>query len=348
MKQTRLSQFLIRLPGAGASLLMILLTALWSFWGIAEMYHEGWWGDWTNRLPYLVPILSTMLPSLAAFRWPIAGGALLMGVGLFTTFFFSFSVAWLGLGMALIGLAFVVDGLVRGRTSEPEPDPKSWRRRCWREVLVVGLPILIAVGVSIVMLPIVLTRVDDGDRGGRIIEGNGVTLLWAPLGPGWNWQQDWGGYPSWQAIALYGLPPIGLDDKPGYGRSENGTLFAGQEEMDRYNLCRFLNASGDELMSTPQDIWRMPTTEELVRSLVRHGENAGCDWPVEIGQRAECHVRPDKESPLWAADMAPIYYWSADSYNEEEGYFVAYNGAVNTAYKLGGNPRHGYRCVRKP
>ena len=141
---------------------------------------------------------------------------------------------------------------------------------------------------------------------------------------------------------------MGLVDKPGYGSSNDGTIFAGSEEMAQYNLCRYLNAAGDVLMDTPQDIWRMPTTEELVRSLVRHGENAGCEWPVVIGEQAECATQPDKESPLWATDMAPIYYWSADSNNEEDGYFVAYNGVVNTAYKLGGNPRHGYRCVRDP
>jgi hypothetical protein len=139
-----------------------------------------------------------------------------------------------------------------------------------------------------------------------------------------------------------------MNDKPGYGSNLDGTVFAGQDEMDRYNLCRYLTVEGDALMNAPVDFWRMPTTEELVRSLVRHGENAGCEWPVEVGRRAECRIRPDKESPLWAADMAPIYYWSQDSYNAEDAYFVSFNGVVNTAYKLGGNPRHGYRCVREP
>jgi hypothetical protein len=348
MSTNRVKHYLVHLPGTVASILMVLLTALWSLWGIAEMYHEGWWGVWTNRLPYLVPIAATMVPSLVAFRWPIAGGALIFSVGIFTLFFFNFSVALLGLGMALLGASFVIDGVVRRRSHTTAVKPDVWWRRQWRQILVIGLPTIIAVGVSVVMLPIVLTRVDDFDRGLRRIEGNGITLLWAPLGPGWNWQQEWGGYPSWQALALYGLPPVGMNDKPGYGHTEAGTIFAGQDEMALYNLCLYLNAAGDQLMDTPQDIWRMPTTEELVLSLVRHGENAGCGWPVEIGQRAECVTRPDKESPLWATDMAPIYYWSADSYNEEDGYFVAYNGTVNTAYKLGGNPRHGYRCVRVP
>jgi hypothetical protein len=28
-------------------------------------------------------------------------------------------------------------------------------------------------------------RLDDGDRGPRLVRGNGVQLIWAPEGPGW-------------------------------------------------------------------------------------------------------------------------------------------------------------------
>jgi hypothetical protein len=38
--------------------------------------------------------------------------------------------------------------------------------------------------------------------------------------------------------------------------------------------------------------------------------------------------------------------FSADAYSDEDGLFVAYNGTVYSTSKLGGNPRHGYRCVR--
>ena len=92
----------------------------------------------------------------------------------------------------------------------------------------------------------------------------------------------------------------------------------------------------------------MPTTDELVRSLGRHGENAGCQWQGEFRQQVECALRPDKESPLWATDHPAIYYWTTDSFDESQGYFVAFNGTVSAAYKLSGNPRHSYRCVREP
>jgi hypothetical protein len=57
---------------------------------------------------------------------------------------------------------------------------------------------------------------------------------------------------------------------------------------------------------------------------------------------------PDKETPLWNPDAPPIYYWAADVSNEEDAYYVSYNGFVSAQPKTFGNPRHGYRCVREP
>ena len=204
------------------------------------------------------------------------------------------------------------------------------------------MPLLVAVAVSVYNLPIVLTRVDDGDRGARLIEGNSVTLVWAPEGPGWNWKQPWGGYPSWDHIALYAVPPVGSGDKPGYEG-----LYATSEDMESTGLCRYLSADGSTLMSEPQDIWRMPATDEIVRSLARHGQNAGCVWDGETGW-ADCEITPDKETPLWAPNQPPIYYWSADEYDEQEAYYISNNGHVSRQPKDWGNPRHGYRCVREP
>jgi hypothetical protein len=159
-------------------------------------------------------------------------------------------------------------------------------------------------------------------------------------GPGWNWRQPWGGYPSWQSIALYGVPPVGLGDKSGYGRQKDATIYASAQEMASTNLCRYLGADGLMLMDEPQDVWRVPTADEVVRSLVRDGENAGCRWAGEPPAEAECDVLPDKESPLWATDHAAIYYWTAGQESDAFGIYVPYNGWVNATYKTGGNPRH--------
>jgi hypothetical protein len=297
-----------------------------------------------------------LLPSLLAFRWPLVGGILIVAIGVFAFFFFGNDVAVIGALIALVGLAFVVDWWVKRRSTPEEPfadrpafPALRWWLSNWRYVLLIGAPVIVVVGVSVAMLPTVLTRVDDGDRSARLIEGNGVALVWAPEGPGWNWKQPWGGYPSWQEIALYGVPPIGMEDKEGYGRQPDGeTVFATGDEMDQTHLCRYLSADGMTLLDEPQDVWRMPTTDEVVRSLGRHGENAGCAWRGEYRTQVACDIRPDKESPLWSTDVPVIYYWTADEHDERSGYFVAFNGSVNATFKRGGNPRHGYRCVKEP
>jgi hypothetical protein len=367
-----LRQILRRLPGYLAAGLMILLTGVWTFWGVAEMYHEGWWGAWYNRLPYLIPGTVCLALTLIALTWPRLGGALIVVIGgAFTVFFMDFRIVdgrltfrrevggFLVSGSLLVlGVLFLVDGFLKRRRRFQESQERqgaqsagqsaqAWWRRHLGYVLAVGLPLLIVVGVSAYSLPTVLTRVDDGERGARLIEGNGVTLVWAPEGPGWNWRQPWGGYPSWDRVALYGVEPVGLGDKAGYGRQNGAYVHATAEDMAAANLCRYLSADGLTLMDEPQDVWRMPTTDEVVRSLVRDGENAGCAWNGEYAERVTCDVAPDKETPLWAPDLAPVYYWTADAYDDWRGYFVSYNGFVNATSKSGGNPRHSYRCVRE-
>ena len=343
-----------------AEILMIALTAFWTYWGAFEMYHEGWWGAWTNRLPYLAPIALTLGPTLLAFRWPRLGGALIAAVGLLAIGMFHNAVAVIGLAVVLVGLVFLAAGQARAGEPAPSLPAAGWRRR-GRYGLAIGLPAAIFLVASAMRLPTVLSRLDDGDRGARRIDGNGLTLVWAPEGPGWNWRQDWGGYPSWQDLALYGLPPVGLVDKPGYdppAGSDAPKRYASDDDMARYPLCRYLDAAGLQLMDAPQDVWRMPSVDELARSLVRQGRNAGCRWQGELREPMDCRVEPDKESPLWATDQPAIYYWAAESYvrrddfgeviDTQRAYYVSFNGVVNVASKRGGNPRNGYRCVREP
>ena len=324
------------------------------------MYHEGWWGPFYIRLLYLIPGAVFLLLTLVGIKWPRVGGWLIIIFGgLFTVFFLdiSFVDGKLALGrdvagfmisgpLVFLGVLLLVDAHNRKRRIARGwvASSKWWRRNIWY-LLAVAPPLLIFTGLSIYSLPVVLTRIDDGYRGARLIEGNSVTLVWAPEGPGWNWRQAYGGFPSWNMIALYGLPPLGMGDKPGY--AESGA-FASAEEMAKYNLCLYLSQDGLTLNSEPQNIWRMPTVDDYARSFARHGENAGCVWQGEEHDQMECEILPDKETPLWAPDLDPIYYWAANEYNEREAYFVSFNGWVNTANKRGGNPRHSYRCVRDP
>lgn len=342
----RVNNRLKQMPGMIASGLMILVTTLCTYWGVAEMYHEDWWGSLSNALPYLAPVAITLTPTLIAFRWPRIGGALLIALGMVAGWFFgNAGVVFISAVIAIIGAAFCIDGWIVSRNSG-DHSPR-WRGRA-RYRLAVGAPALVVIVISAIRLPAVLMRIDDGDRSARAIVTQGRTLIWAPAGPGWNWKQDWGGYPGWQSLALYGVDPVGLGEKPGYGRRVDSTRYATAADMIEHNLCLFLESDGLTLAAAPVHIWRMPTTAEVVGALVHHGDSASCLWQGEFGREVTCSTTPDKESPLWATDVSVIYYWTADSYNDPRGYYVSFNGFVNAENKLGGNPRHGYRCVREP
>lgn len=343
-----------RLPGIIGTVLITLVTALWTFWGAAEMYYEGWGQPFPLPLAYLIPAATCMLLTALVLAWPRAGGWLLIGGGaLFTAWVLSIQISRAGgvqplallsffpvtALIVVVGILFVIEGQRRRRTDR-RTDAR-WFVRHLRYLVALGVPLLVLLIISAAQLPVVLTRFDDGDRGARRIEGNGVTLIWAPSGPGWNWQQPAGWNPSWDRLARYGLPPVGLKD------AQQMEGHATEADMREAGLCHYLSADGRTLLDTPQDVWRMPTTDELVRSLVRGGEHAGCTWDGTEG-RVDCHVRPDKELPLWAPEQSAIYYWSADAYDAEKAWYVSYNGHVSRQPKDWGNPRHGHRCVREP
>jgi hypothetical protein len=202
--------------------------------------------------------------------------------------------------------------------------------------------------------PLLLSRYDDGNRGARHlpltgIEGESEVLVWAPAGPGWNGHplRGRGRYPSWNDLALYGVQPSGIHPERKWQEGEHAT----QAGMQATGLCRYLSADGMALQPEPQDHWRLPTTDEIVRSLVREGASAGCTWDG-VSARAECARQPNKDAPLWAPDEAPIYYWTGDEYDADEAWYVPYTGGgpyggrIDHQRKSWGNARHGYRCVK--
>ena len=63
-----------RLPGWTAAVLMTVITGFWTYWSYGEMYHEGWWGAWYNRLPYLIPSLIFIVLTIVGIQWPRVGG----------------------------------------------------------------------------------------------------------------------------------------------------------------------------------------------------------------------------------------------------------------------------------
>jgi hypothetical protein len=351
-----------QLPGWIAIVLLSLATSLWTFWGVGEMYYEGWWGSWTHRLPYLVPPLICVAFTVLALTWPRVGGWMVLVAGGALTAWRWTRQAQLGLltlGWALgwfpISGAFVVVGvlfLLEGRyRRQHRARGERLPSQSLRHLIALTPSLLTAIGVTLFFVPLLLSRYDDGRRDARRIEGNGVVLVWAPAGPGWNWHplKGVGRYPSWDDLALYGVPPAGVHAERKLQEGEH----ASRADMQATGLCRYLSEDGTTLMPQPQDIWRMPTTDEVVRSLGRCGESAGCKWDG-VSTRAECERQPNKDTPLWAPDEAPIYYWTGNEHDGDEAWYVPYTGGgpyggmIDQQPESWGNARHGFRCMKTP
>ena len=346
-----------KLPGYVGAGLCILVTCFWTFWGVVEMFHEGWYQPF-EWLFFLLPAGVCLALTLVTLTWPRLGGWLLIIIGgafyawrlwhIAIRFGLTLSavLSWLPVSglLVLVGALFLFEGRRRRLAAAP-PDPRWWRRNL-RYLVAIGTPVLLGLVLAVEPAIRVAGRVDDGYRGERLIRGHGVTLTWAPAGPGWMTSTK--GY-TWNQIALYGVSPVGFEGKRsgrnGLCDKDTDTGCATAADMQRYNVCRYLSADGARLMDAPQGYWRMPTTDELVRSLVRRGENAGCAWNGQLGWQP-CDVQPDKETPLWNPQAPVIYYWSADEYDTLEAHKVAYNGRVDALRKYTGLGSCGYRCVR--
>lgn len=179
------------------------------------------------------------------------------------------------------------------------------RRRAMLVLLVLPLLTLVAAGLEPAIR--VGGRLDDGDRGTRHIRGNDVDLLWAPRGPGW--------------------PDDGV---------------SWEESLRR---CRYLSDDGSTLAATPQNLWRLPTVEEAVRSQSRHGTNCWGVWDTTHGV-AIYRETPDKESPLWDLHSKVIYWWTATEVDSAHAYIIVYDGRVWSRPKNVHWGYLGFRAVR--
>ncbi len=171
------------------------------------------------------------------------------------------------------------------------------------------IPTLIIVVIAIPQFIKVSQRIDDGDLGMRVVEGNGVTLTWAPRGPGW----------------------------PDKGTTWDEAVY----------ICKHLSEDGLTIREEEQNIWRMPTIEEAVKSMMLHGENVGGIWNQEE-RKAYYEKTPDKESPLWAVHSQVIYYWTAEVVARDErlAYIIVYHGGVFPKMKTDGQAYLSFRAVK--
>lgn len=287
--------------GWAAVLISTAITGLWAFWGINETFHEGWFYS-SFRLnigmtfvQYLSPAILFLAATLAAIRLPRAGAILHIVLGLFAWWFFGFMRAASLLIMLPMGALGALYWFGR-----PQP-----RRLAMLGVVVVTS--LILAGFAVEPIWRISGRLDDGNRGARVVQGNGVSLMWAPEGPGWPREST-----GWEESAA---------------------------------LCDHLMDDGVTLASTPRNIWRLPTVDEAVRSMARHGVNCGGVWDP-AGSRATYKVRPDKESPLWDIHSPVIYWWTATESGANSAYSITYNGLVVVRTKKSRYGSLAFRCVR--
>jgi hypothetical protein len=175
--------------------------------------------------------------------------------------------------------------------------------------LIIGLPILTLAISGIGPALRVSRRFNDGNLEARLVHGNGLNLIWAPDGPGWpRTGEDW------------------------YGAQQ---------------VCQHLTEDGLTPALMPQQIWRLPTVDEAVRSMARHGQNSGGVWDSEIS-RATYKTPPDKESPLWNVHSQVIYWWTVTEVDDERAYIIVYDGKVWPRAKQIRPAYLGFRCVKQP
>jgi rhamnogalacturonyl hydrolase YesR len=151
--------------------LMVLVTSLWTFWGVRAMCYQGWWEAWYLRLPYFALAIVGLGLTLIMVARPRAGGCLIIVIG------GAFTAWWLwrisitaGLTLSdvlsvlpfsgllvVAGVLSLVDGHYRQRLRSEEGwvPSKEWLPRKLRYVLAIAFPLLVAIVASI-LIPLTL------------------------------------------------------------------------------------------------------------------------------------------------------------------------------------------------
>lgn len=292
-----------QVAGWGAVGISTAIACFWAYWGIIENFHEGWFHDSFVRniglmfLQYLSPMIIFSSLTLLAITFPRIGGVVhaLVGLALALILFDwndRVAMQFVVFPMAVLGMLYWY-----GR---PQPRNKAY----W---LALALPVLTLFVCGIEPVVRVAGRVNDNNLDARLVQGNGVRLVWAADGAGW--------------------PRKGV---------------SWHEAVTR---CRHLSDDGSTLTDVPQDIWRLPTVEETVRSMSRHGVNSGGTWDGNT-RMAIYQTRPDKESPLWNSHSQVIYWWTATEINDDQAYIIVYDGKVWPRRKHFAPDYLAYRCVK--
>jgi len=279
----------------------VALVCFWSYWGINETFHEGWYFTslWRNLLLTFLQYLSVpcilIILFLLAMRYKKIGAVLFIVTAIFAFFFFSTNTGKVMIAAPVLLFAL---GYYFG----------NFQYKRWMALTLIIITSLVVLSFGIPQYLRVKNRYNDFNFGNRTVIGNGITLIWAPQGAG--------------------FPLI-------------GGLW--QKAVD---ACAYLNSEGTKLEDRPVNKWRLPTRNELVRSMTRNNLNAG--GVLDDSGKAQYKTTPDKETPLWNPNSKVIYYWTSESASEKTAYFLAYNGGVWERRKDSGAEYQGYRCVKNP
>ncbi len=286
--------------GWTAVALSTAVASFWAWWGVTENFHEGWYYasffqnvGWM-LVRYMSPMIVFLVLGALAAAWPQVGGGLHILAGIMIPLLFARNLA----AILIMVIPLLILGVLYYRSSSP-PFIQAL-------IVLMVVPVLLAIVLAIEPVTRIMGRIDDGYRGTRIVQGNGVKLVWAPQGPGWP-----------------------------------GTA-ANWEEAER--MCRHLMADGKTISDTPQGIWRLPTVEEAVRSMARHGVNCNGVWDPATG-KAYYDLTPDKESPLWEMYSPVVYWWTSTEVDDKYAYKIAYNGMVFRSNKMTRERTLSYRAV---
>lgn len=293
------------------SLIAIAITCIfscfWAFWGIIENFHEGWYYEslYMNvgmmLFQYLIFSFIFIVLGVVAITWKNIGTILFILSGILIPVLEIRSNA----AIFVFSLPLIITGIL------------FWfgelKNKKWAYITLFGLPFLTLIISGMEPIIRVSQRIDDKNYESRIVQGNGVKLIWAPEGFGWETSTEQLHPKSWNEIT---------------------------------DLVAHLNADGKTLSDTAVNLWRLPTIEEAVASLTRNEKNCGGKW-IQSTATATYEIMPDKESPLWKINSPIVYWWTSTEVNDTIAYRIVYNGSVQKQKKKIKIGSLGYRAVKQ-
>ncbi len=166
--------------GWTAVIISFIFINLWTFWGINENFHEGWYSEklLENILmlfgQYLIVPIVFILLCIISLKWNITGSIIYFILGVLCFIFFGrrgiAAPFFIATPLFILGFLFLF-GYVKNK------------KIAYFLIFVIPLIQIITIGSFNIIK--VSKRVDDKNYGLRIIEGNGIELILAPEGPGW-------------------------------------------------------------------------------------------------------------------------------------------------------------------